>query len=155
MPYSIWRRGKDPVWDELLKLRGEFDNLFDVFSPSTRQPLGDLWRDSRLFPLMNVSEDAESFLVKAEIPGMEIADLDIKIEGDTLSVKGERKPEKFAGEVSYHRRERACGAFQRSITLPKPVDSEGVNATYRNGVLYITLPKARAIQPKQITVETS
>ncbi len=84
---------------------------------------------------------------------MKSDDLEIKIEGDTLMLKGERKPQETGGEISYHRRERATGTFQRSLTLPSKVDAENVSATYKDGVLTVTLQKEKAAQPRQITVK--
>ncbi len=108
-----------------------------------------------MFPLLNVTETAESFVVTSEIPGMKTEDLEIKIEGDTLTLRGERRPEEMGQGASYHRRERALGAFQRSLTLPRKVDGEKVNASYKNGVLKITLAKEKEALPKQITIETA
>jgi HSP20 family protein len=116
--------------------------------------LGTTGFETRLFPLLNVRDARESFVVTAEIPGMKTDDLEIKIEGDTLTLKGERKPEDVGVNASYHRRERATGVFQRSMTLPGKVDADKVNATYKNGVLTVTLAKEKAAVPRQITVKT-
>ena len=148
-----WRFGTDPTWRELERLQRSMDELFNAVS-GTRKPFRDqLWRDARLFPLLNVRDLDESYVVTAEIPGMKSDDLEIKIEGDTLMLKGERKPEEAGEEISYHRRERATGTFQRSLTLPGKVDAENVSATYKDGVLIVTLQKEKATLPRQITVK--
>ena len=149
----LWRTGRDPIRAELDRLRHEMDNLFNTFLSGHRPWLTHPWRESRLFPLLNVRGKPDSFVVTAEIPGMKTDDLEIKIEGDTLTLKGERKPEKVGEEASFHRQERATGAFQRSLTLPAKVDPENVEATYKSGVLRIALQKEKAAQPKQITVK--
>ncbi len=148
-----WRFRRDPAWDEFDRLRREMDSLLGTISPTRRYWWGSPWSETRLFPLLNVVETTESFVVTAEIPGMRTDDLEIKIEGDTLTLKGERQPDEVTKDASFHRRERATGAFQRSLTLPGKVDSENVKATYRNGVLTVTLSKEKAAQPRQITVE--
>jgi HSP20 family protein len=144
------------------------DNLWSVFGSrgtqwpyALRRDLFDalpspaaLWRETRLFPLLNVNELPDSFVVTAEIPGMKTEDLEIRIEGDTLTLKGERKPEAVTEEASYHRRERAVGSFQRSLMLPRAVDPEKVQALYKNGVLTVTLTKEKPAQPKQISIKT-
>ncbi len=147
-----WFSRRSSFRHEMDRLRREMDDLVSLFTP--RRPWsGPLWREMQLFPLLNVAEKADSFVVTAEIPGMKTDDLEIKFEGDTLTLKGERKPEEAGEDVSYHRRERAVGAFQRSLTLPAKVDSERVSAIYRNGVLTITLEKEKSAVPKQITVK--
>ena len=151
MPLSIWKRGYDPSWADFARLRRELDDLMTSRDKSFWRPL---WGDSRLFPLLNVTESGEAFVVTAEIPGMKTDDLEIKIDGDTLSLKGERKSEEVDHGASFHRRERATGSFQRSITLPRKIDGDKVTASYKNGVLTITLTKEKPHEPKQITVES-
>lgn len=150
----VWRTGRDPLWHEFDRLRNEMGTLFNLMGSGRRTWPSPLWSETRLFPMLNVREMPESFVVTAEIPGMKTEDLEIKIEGDTLTLKGERKPEPVDSEASFHRRERATGAFQRSITLPGKVDSENVNASYKNGVLTVTLYKEKAAVARQITIKT-
>jgi HSP20 family protein len=148
-----WRFGTDPTWRELERLQRGMDDLFHAVSGARKPSLDPLWRGARLFPLLNVRDLDESYVVTAEIPGMKGDDLEIKIEGDTLMLKGERKPEEAGEEISYHRRERATGTFQRSLTLPGKVDAENVSATYKDGVLTVTLQKEKAALPRQIAVK--
>lgn len=146
-----WRT--ESIWSEFDRLRREMDALMNaVTRPSIlREPF---WREARLFPLLNVYQTDDSYVVTAEMPGLSTEDLDIKVEGDTLSLKGVRRPVEVPEGSSYHRRERTTGTFQRSITLPARVDAEQVSATYKDGVLKITLPKEKAAIPKQISVKT-
>ncbi len=137
---------------QLHDLQNQMDDLFTALS-GARRPVGErFWRTARLFPLLNVKQGANAYEVTAEIPGMKTEDLEIKVEGDTLTLKGERKPVDIEDDASYHRRERATGTFQRSITLPAKVDAEHVKATYKDGVLTVTLPLEKSALPKQITV---
>ena len=148
-----WRFGRDPMWGDFDRLQREMNDLFNALTGTTRRGFTDtLWSGAKLFPLLNVNEVDDHFVVTAEIPGMKTEDLEIKIEGDTLSLKGERKPYEMNEDSSYHRRERATGTSQRSLTLPTRVDPEGVTATYKNGVLVVTLQKEKTAMPKQITV---
>jgi HSP20 family protein len=131
------------------------DELFGALSGAARKPAWEpFWREARLFPLLNVMELDDSFLVTAEIPGMRTEDLEIKVEGDTVTLKGERKPYEAGQDASYHRRERASGTFQRSLTLPAKVDPEQVKATYKDGVLTIRLGKEPTAAPKQIAISS-
>lgn len=147
-----WRLSRDPLWSDFEGLQKRMDDLMGVLS-SVRTTAGSpLWTPTRLFPLVNVLDLGESFVVSAEIPGIKTDDLDIKFEGDTLSLKGERKPHDIGENSSYHRRERPSGTFQRSLTLPSSVDPEKVKATYKDGVLTVVLGKTTSASPKQITV---
>lgn len=148
-----WGMRRDPVWSEFERLQRGVDDLFAAVT-GTRRPLtGPLWRPAPLFPLLNVRKVENTFVVTAEVPGLKTDDLEIKVEGDTLSLKGERKPYDAGSNASYHRRERASGTFQRSLTLPARVDPENVVASYKNGVLSITLPVEKPAEAKQIQIK--
>lgn len=146
-----WRFGGDP-WTEMNRLKREMDYLVGALSTPRAETAVPMWTPARLFPLMNVVQRDNDFVVTAEIPGVKGDDLEINVEGDTLSLKGERKPEDPGANASYHRRERASGTFQRSLTLPRKIDAENVKASYQNGVLTVTLPIEKAELPKQISV---
>ena len=107
-----------------------------------------------VFPPMNVTQDDNNFFVRAELPGIKPDELDLKVLGNKLSLAGKRELPKEAEGVSYHRRERAEGAFSRSMVLPSEVNADEVEAKYLNGILTITLPKAEATKPRQVTVAT-
>jgi HSP20 family protein len=147
-----WRFGPDPMWGEFTRLQKGMDDLFSVLRESRSPAMTYPWSQARLFPLLNVHESPDSFVVTAEIPGMKTDDLEIRIEGDTLTLKGERKPLESVEGASYHRRERATGIFQRSLTLPASVDSEKVKATYKEGVLTVKLTKSATALPRQISI---
>ena len=104
-------------------------------------------------PQVDVYETNESIVLKADLPGMSQNDVEISVEGNTLTVKGERKFEKEVSEKEYYRMERSYGTFTRSFTLPPTVDSDKIDAAFSQGVLKITLPKKEESKPKQIKVK--
>jgi HSP20 family protein len=108
-----------------------------------------------VFPLMNVTEDKDNYYVRAELPGLKAEDLDISVTGDTLSISGERKLPAEDEKAKYHRREREAGRFSRILSLPARTDTKKVEAVCTDGVLTVTLPKAEAAKPKQISVKAS
>lgn len=121
------------------------DRLFDeFFKPS---PYGGK-RVS--YPLLNLSEDQENVYVRAEIPGLEMADLELTLTEKSLVIKGERK----APEGAFIRQERPAGGFQRIINLNLPIDRDAVKATLADGLLSVVLPKAEDVQPRKIAIDT-
>ena len=104
-------------------------------------------------PAVDVYEDAEKLVLKLEIPGVKTEDLDIRLENQTLVIKGERKFEQKEKAENFHRIERRFGSFVRSFTLPQTVDTEGATASSDAGVLTISLRKKAEAQPKQIEVQ--
>jgi HSP20 family protein len=112
---------------------------------------GDAPTTSGVFPAMNVTQDAHNFYVRAALPGLSATDIDVSAVNRTLTVNGTRKANHEEG-VSYHRKERAEGGFNRSVTLPLEFDSERVQARFENGLLTVTLPKPEKVKPRQITV---
>jgi HSP20 family protein len=133
--------------DGLASVRNELDRVFESSFNSFFRPLGSL---NRWNPAVDVHQDNERFTVYAELPGLKKEEIEISLNGDTLTIGGERKHEATADQGS--RTERYFGKFQRSLTLPVPVNSEKVNATYTDGILKIVLPKAEEAKPKQIPV---
>jgi HSP20 family protein len=106
-------------------------------------------------PAVDIYEDNSKVTLKLEVPGIEEKDLDVRVENNTLTVKGERKFEKEEKEENFHRIERRYGTFYRAFTLPSTVDAEHINAAYNNGVLRIELSKKPEARPKQIKVNVS
>jgi len=104
-------------------------------------------------PPVDVYEDEHQLVLKLEIPGIKQEDLDVRVENQTLTVKGERKFEKDEKEENFHRIERRYGSFVRTFTLPQTVDTTAVKASYDNGVLAISMAKKEAAKPKQVKVE--
>jgi HSP20 family protein len=153
----IWRRITGfPAWDwtsrfdELERMRRDMDRLSEGLTRGIfREPMAGV------FPLMNVTEDKDSYYVRAELPGLKADDLDISVTGDTLSISGERKIPAEDERAQYHRREREAGKFSRIVSLPAQVDTGKVEARCTDGVLTVILPRAEAAKPKQIAVKTS
>ena len=106
-----------------------------------------------VFPPLNVSEDSAGLYVRAELPGIDPASVDISVEGNTITLRGEKKPTDAGENVSFHRRERDHGRFRRVLNLPVRIDPDAVEATFKNGVLTIRLPKAKEALPKQVLVK--
>lgn len=147
-----WRIGREPLWNEFGRLRNEMDALMNAMSGTRPHGLAG-WRSPGIFPLLNVRKLEDAFVVTAEIPGMNTDDLSINVHGDTLTVKGTRKPDTASPDAAYHRRERPAGEFQRSITLPSRVEPDSVTATYKTGILTVNLPLEKAALPKKIAVK--
>lgn len=138
---------------ELLRMEERMNRLFgDNF---LRPTLGELEVTGEWLPPVDIYEDAEGVIIKAELPEMDMKDIDVKIEDNTLRIRGERKLEKEDKRDNYHRIERYYGTFSRSFTLPSTVDQEKVKAAYDRGVLRITLLKKEETKPKKIKIEVS
>ena len=137
-------------WDpfrDVVALQNRMNSLFREFNEND----GPLTTAS-FVPAVDIYEDSKKVVLKLEVPGMDEKDLDIRVENNTLTVKGERKFEKDEKEENFHRIERRYGTFYRSFTLPSTVDTENVNASYTNGILKLELNKKPEAQPKQIKV---
>ena len=106
-------------------------------------------------PSVDIFETENELLLKADVPGIDMKDIDIQIENGNLSLLGERKFENESKDGGFHRVERSYGSFARVFTLPDTVDTEGVKAEYKHGVLTITLPKKEVAKPKQIKVQVN
>jgi HSP20 family protein len=103
-------------------------------------------------PAVDIFESEDALTLKADLPDVRIEDIDIRVEQQTLTIRGHRKFEKEESVKGYHRIERSYGEFVRSFAVPPTVDTEKVQADYRNGVLTITLPKKEAAKPRQVKV---
>lgn len=130
------------------QLRQQMVRLFDGVSGSTLGELG-----VGVFPPINITQDSDNFYVRAEVPGIEPKDLDISALGRRLVISGKREIRKESEQASYHRKERAEGDFNRTVTLPVEFDAGRVDAGYNSGILTITLPKVEAAKPRQIVVK--
>ncbi len=137
-----------PAVDEMERLQREMNQLYSsFFGRRSMQPR------AAVFPALNVTENENNLYLRAELPGLKAEDIEISVEGDTLTLRGERKPEEPSEKISYHRREREMGRFRRVISFPTRINPEGVEAVFRNGVLKLILPKAEEAKPKQIQVK--
>ncbi len=109
---------------------------------------------STWIPAVDIKEEADRFLIEADIPGVEPKDIEISMEGGVLTIKGERKTEQKEEGKGYKRVERAHGTFYRRFSLPDTADAEGVSASGKNGVLQVTIPKKPVAQPRKIAVQS-
>jgi len=118
---------------------------------------GDIQDEDSAFmawtPAVDIAEHDDEYLVKVELPGVNKEDVKITIESNVLTIRGEKKQEKETKKENYHRVERNYGSFQRSFTLPSTVKSDKIDASYKDGILSISLPKAEEAKPKQIEVK--
>ena len=135
---------------ELGSLRREMDRLWDSFFGE--RPLTRVWEREWL-PSLDVSETKDDFVVKAEVPGIDAKNIDISLTGDVLTIKGEKKHEKEEKEEDYHLVERNYGAFSRSVRIPAEVESAKIKASYKNGILKVTLPKSEKVKAKKVKVK--
>jgi HSP20 family protein len=104
-------------------------------------------------PAVDIFETEDELVLKADVPEIDLKDIDLRVENQTLTLSGERKFEKDDSRKGYHRIERAYGQFTRSFALPSTVDTEKVEASYSNGVLSVKLPKKAAAKPRQVKIE--
>jgi HSP20 family protein len=138
---------------ELASLQERMNRLFnDSFSGVTNQ---ESLAAGSFVPPVDVYEDEHGIQLKMEVPGVDEKDIDIRLENNLLTVKGERKLEKETKEENYHRIERSYGSFTRSFSLPNTVNTEDVKASYAKGVLTIGLGKRAEAKPKQIKVHVA
>jgi len=137
-------------FNRLANLRDEFDRLFDFSWPSRDTGLLGGWS-----PAMDVYDDKNNLIVTLEVPGMKKDDIEISLHDGILTVSGERKEEREQTEGNAFRSERYFGKFQRSLSLPSAVDANKVKASYKDGVLTISLPKSEEAKPKHIAVSVS
>jgi HSP20 family protein len=106
-------------------------------------------------PVVDVSESKEEIVLEAELPGMKKDEIDIQLNGDTLTLRGERQFEQAQKNEQYHRIERQYGAWQRSFQIEVPIDASRVSADYEQGVLTVRLPKSESLKPRQIEIQTN
>ena len=142
-----WGRRWDPL-EELENMRRHMDRMFGTAQPGAR----GLFGEQREFPLLNLYETADDYVVTAEVPGVKPDDIDITVVGDSMTVKGKRETEADRDKAGCHRQERDFGSFVRTISLPGAIATDQVEATYVNGVLQVKLAKAEGAKPRVIKV---
>lgn len=140
------------LFREIEKAQHELETVFKGLN------FGQLWGTelsphltAKNDPLINLSEDEENYYFEALVPGIDPPNIHVGILKETLTIEGERKTTNEGR--TYHRQERSGGKFQRSITLPSEVDSENIEAKYQNGILSMTLPKAKETQPQKVEIK--
>jgi HSP20 family protein len=148
---TTWKpfREMAPVRD-FEKMRKETDRFWDSFVPAALKRTDD---SGEWLPSLDVSETKNEIVVKAEVPGMDPKDIDISLSNGTLTIKGEKKQEREKEEEDYHLVERSYGSFMRSIMLPTEVKQDKINASYKNGVLKVVLPKSEETKKKEVKIK--
>lgn len=144
VPYTKQNR------NSLTTLHNEMDDLFDSFFRGLDRPFAGY----KAWPAIDVAEDENSIIVRAEVPGCSAEDIDISVYGNTLTISGEKKQKEEKKEKGYYHVESSYGTFRREITLPTDVDSEKVDAAYKDGVLSINMPKAARAKAIKVKVKS-
>jgi HSP20 family protein len=136
---------------------GRWGNLDEEFERLLGTPFAGLSRPTEFFgewtPALDLTHDKENFVAKIELPGMEKDDIEVSLHEGVLTISGERKAEEKKEDEGQLRTERVFGSFSRSVRLPKPVNSEKVTASYKDGILTVTAPMVEEVKPKQIDVK--
>ena len=138
-------------FSDMVTLRQAMDRLFDdsIINPSR---LTSVFGEGAALPI-DMYETDENVVLRASVPGVKPEEVDITITGNTLTIKGETKHEEEVKKENYFRQERSYGTFTRTITLPSSLETDKAEATFENGVLSLTIPKAEEMKPKQIKVK--
>ncbi|MDR1043564.1 MAG: Hsp20/alpha crystallin family protein [Candidatus Adiutrix sp.] len=139
-----------PFW-ELEKMRDHMETIYNALAGGVSQIRKNY---TGVFPLVNLFEDDDHLYLMAELPGAAPDKLEVSVKGEALSLRGEVRAAEAGDEVNYHRRERESGSFRRILALPVKVDTERIEAAFRNGVLTVTMPKAAEAKAHQIAVKT-
>lgn len=149
---ALVRRRNQQQTAPLTRLQDEVNDLFGRFFDDL--PLAGLSRTGAWLPALDVSEREDAVVVQAEIPGMKREDLDISVQDSHLTLSGEKKESEEHKEGEFYHSERRYGTFRREIPLPVGVDADNVEATYRDGVLTVTLPKSEEAKPRRIEIKS-
>jgi HSP20 family protein len=148
---TVWKPFRELVPFDFEQMRREMDRLWDSFFEGgvrRRTEGAGEW-----YPSLDVAETKNNVVIKAEVPGMDPKDIDISLSNGVLTIKGEKKQEREEKEENYHLIERSYGTFTRSVQLPGEVQSDKINASYRNGVLKVILPKSEEAKKKEIKIK--
>lgn len=135
-------------FESLNRMHARINGLLEEnFGGSRTRPSYHTW-----YPRVDVLESKDAYVIRAELPGMKKEDFNLELKDGTLTLAGERKAEKAAEGVEYRSVERVEGKFFRSFSLPETVKHDGIQATYKDGILEISIPKAEAAKPRQIEI---
>jgi len=144
----MYRRYRIPnMWREVDRLQRDMNRLFDEYTPMRL-------RTAPAYPALNVWNSDQGLMITAEVPGVSPEDIEISVIGDNLTLSGVRKPDEMKEGSRYHRQERGYGKFSRALRLPFPVIVEQIEATFKDGVLNIHMPRAEEDRPRKIAVKS-
>lgn len=141
----VHKRGRS----SLVRLHDEMEDLINSFFGGWETPF---FQRSRCLAI-DIADNEEAVVVKAEVPGCKADDIEISVHGNTLTISGEKKLEEQRKEKGYYHLERSCGSFRRDLDLPADVDPEKVEAVCKDGVLSITLPKTEKAKPIKVNIK--
>ena len=134
---------------DLARLHGEMDDLFDGFFRGLDRPFSGY----KAWPAIDVAEEEDAIIVRAEVPGCKADDIDISVHGNVLTISGEKKLSEEKKEKGYYHVESTYGSFRREVTLPTDVNQNKVDASYKDGVLSINLPKAEKAKTIKVKIK--
>ena len=134
---------------DLARLHGEMDDLFDGFFRGLDRPFSGY----KAWPAIDVAEEEDAIIVRAEVPGCKADDIDISVHGNVLTISGEKKLSEEKKEKGYYHVESTYGSFRREVTLPTDVNQSKVDASYKDGVLSINLPKAEKAKTIKVKIK--
>lgn len=141
------------VWEPLR----EMENMLERYNLATGRSIANNDTDFSIAewsPAVDIEEDDNNYLIRADVPGLDKKDIDVRLDNGVLSITGEKRVEKETGKASkQHRTERYCGSFSRRFTLPSTIKSDKVDASYKDGVLTVKVPKAEDAGPKAIEIK--
>lgn len=141
---------------DLVTVQDRMNRIFDEAFRGGPRGAEDEWAlGGNWAPAVDIYEHEGNLVLKAELPGIEPKDVDVRVENNVLTLRGERKFDTEVKREKFHRVERAYGSFSRSFTLPSVVDTEKIKAEYKDGVLRVTLPTREEAKPKQISIAVS
>lgn len=140
-------RGWGGPFSELEQLRNRLDHLWSSMSGVPFRSVG-----AGVFPAVNLTENKDNYYLRAELPGVTADKIDIQAVNNAVTLSGERNLPQAEESARFHRREREAGRFSRAVKLPGEIDSEKIEARLQDGILTLTIPKAEAAKPRQITI---
>jgi HSP20 family protein len=145
-------------WEPFERFRREMDRLFEDFSGglfgrSSFEPMRRTEAAFRTMPAVDVAETDKAYEIKAELPGLDEKNIEVKVANGVLSIKGEKQEEREEKDKDYYRRERSFGSFERSFQLPDDIEQDKIDATFKNGVLSVVLPKSAEAQKQAKKIE--
>ena len=148
---SLWNR-EFPSFRGLQSLQNDMNRIFEDFFRGDNL-VNDSFFSHDWNPAVDIVENKDNYILKAELPGMNKDDVKITLENNLLTIRGEKKNEYDKKEGNYHRVERSYGSFERAFTIPGSIKANDIDAQYSDGVLTLTLPKAEEAKPKMIDVK--
>lgn len=137
---------------ELTRLRDQMDRMFEDWPRFFGRRTDEEGLRGAWMPAVDIRESKDAFEVTAELPGVDSRDVDVSVQENTLTIRGERRREEVKENETVHRIEREYGVFERSFTLPRSADAENIKANYRDGLLSLTVPKREEAKPKSLKI---